>query len=182
MKLKPRVSLIVDSTGKWAALSAIMMGIAFFFRAIYYLVVHNLTACSGAEITLCFVLPLLVGLVWILLIRILPLKQPVIYGVLAAVILLLLIVQGFFGGSTLQKVVGSVWYLIAAFVVIIVSFGYYPYRTFVFAVCLLPAVLRGLLAFFGYIRPGNYWLGLPEYAGCMTLLALACFAGMLKRE
>lgn len=182
MKLKRTVNYTVDPAGKWAGLSAVLMGLGFFSQAIYYLTVHNLTGCSTGEIVCCFVLPLLVSLLWMLLIRTMPLRQPMIYGGLATVICLVLIMQAFFGGSTLQIVLSTLWYLLAAAVIVFVSFGFLPYRILIFAVCILPAVLRGILAYGTFIQSKNYLLGLPEYFGILALLSLACFAGMLKKE
>lgn len=182
MKLKRIVSYTVDPMSRWAGLSAALMGLGFFSQAIYYFTVHNLTLCGTGEIIFCMVLPLLVSFLWMLLVRTMPLKQPMIFGILAALVCLSLMIQGFFGGSTLQIVLGTIWYILATAVIIFVSFGYLPYRILIFAVCLLPAALRGFLAYATYIRTGDYWKGLPEYSAVMMLLALACFAGMLKKD
>lgn len=182
MKLKRLVNYTVDPVGKWAGLSAAFMGLAFFSQAIYYLTVHNLTLCSTAEIIFCMILPLLVSFLWMILIRTMPLKQSVIFGVLAALVCVVLTIQGFFAGSTLQIILGTIWYILTAAVIVFVSFGFLPYRILIFAVCLLPAVLRGFVVYGTYIVSGNYWQGLPEYSGVLMLLSLACFAGMLKKE
>lgn len=182
MKLKRIVNYTVDRTGKWAGLSAAFMGMAFFALAIYYFAVHNLTACTTGEIIFCMILPLMLSFLWMLLIRTVPLKQSVIFGVLAGLVCLALIIQGFFGGSVLHNVLGAVWYLLTGAVIVLVSFGFLPYPILIFVMCLIPAVLRFFLAYGTYIAAGNYWKGLPEYSGILMLLSLACFAGMLKKK
>lgn len=182
MKHKRLVQYTVDPTDKWAGICAALMGIGFFLQAIHYFAIQNFSDCSVGEVILCLILPLLSSGAWMLFLRLLPVHHGKIYGVLGALICLVLMLQGFYSGSVVRAVVGVIWYLAAGAALILVTFGYLPYKILIPPVFVLPVALRILIVLQAYVATEEYLKGMREYAGIAMLLSLACLGGILKTE
>ena len=180
MKLKRLVRYQMDISGKWADLSAALMGAAFFMQALFFFLIRDISACSGGEITFRLILPLLAAAVWMQLLRVFQLRDPAVFGIVGAALCLLLAIQGFYGGNGFFAVIGLIWYLACAVAVVFVCFGYLPYRILLFVLFLSPAVLQGFVVLGKFIIPGNYWQGLPDYAVILVHISLACLSTMLR--
>ena len=180
MKLKRMVRYRTDISGKWADLSAALMGASFFLQACYYFAYRGLVSCSAGEILLGLILPLAGAAAWIVLLRLIPQCNVKVYAFCGAALCLILALQGFYTDNLIVAVLAFVWYLIMAVTVIFVCFGYLPYRILLSVVTLLPAVVRVLIVLGVYIFPGKYWHGLSDYAVILMLLSLTCLSGMLQ--
>ena len=179
MKLMRAVRYNLDISGKLSDLSAALMGAAFFLQALVFFITRDLSTCSTGEIVLRLILPLVAAGAWMLLLRLTPLTNPTIYGVLAGVLCILLAVQGFYG-NVLLAIVGLIWYIACGILAIFICLGYFPYRILLFFMLLVSAVLRILVALGFYIIPGNVWDGLAAYASIFVNLSLLCLPYMLR--
>ena len=179
MKLKRMIRYQVEIGSKMSELSAALMGAAFFLQALYFFLVKDLSSCSVGEVVLRLILPLVACAAWMILLRLTPVSNAIIYGVCAAVLCVLLAVLGFYGNAMLA-LIGLIWYLACGAVAVLICFGYMPYRILLFFMLLVSAVLRSILALGLYILPGNYWNGLPEFAAVFANLALLCLPYMLR--
>ena len=173
MKLKRMIRYQVEIGSKMSELSAALMGAAFFLQALYFFLVKDLSSCSVGEVVLRLILPLVACAAWMILLRLTPVSNAIIYGVCAAAVL------GFYGNAMLA-LIGLIWYLACGAVAVLICFGYMPYRILLFFMLLVSAVLRSILALGLYILPGNYWNGLPEFAAVFANLALLCLPYMLR--
>ena len=180
MKLKRMVRYRADISGKWADLSAALMGAAFFLHACFYFGVRDLSACSVGELLFGLILPLLGAATWIVLLRLMPECNVTVFAFCGAAVCLIMALQGFYTDSLVIAVLALVWYLIMAVTMIFVCYGYLPYRVLLAFVVLLPAALRVLHVLGIYIFPGKYWQGLSDYAVILMLLSLTCLSGMLQ--
>lgn len=180
MKLKYTNYFAVDTIGKVGQYSAIFVGISIFARVLHYYLFRDLANCTATEAVFSLILPLLFSIAWLLVIRVVPVKQPLIFGALATLMLLTLAVEGFFIESTLFAVLGLLWYLVSAAAVIVVILGILPRRILIFAACMIPGILWGLVAVVLYIFSGKFWQGLLDYAVVLQLVSMALFAVMLK--
>jgi hypothetical protein len=180
MKLKSLNHFTVDPNGKIGQYSAVLIGISMFVRVLHYYLFRELASCSAAEATFSLILPLVFSVAWLLIIRVIPLRQPLVFGGISTLMLLTLAVEGFFIESTLFAVLGLLWYLISAAAVTVAILGILPRRILIFAACTIPAILWGVVAVVMYVFSGNFWQGLLDYAVILQLCSMALFAGMLK--
>lgn len=181
MKLKTFNHFTVDPTGKIGQYSSIFIGISMFARVLHYYLFRDLASCSAAEAVFSLILPLVFSVSWLLIIRVIPLRQPLIFGAIATLMLLSLAVEGFFSETILFAVLGLIWYLISAAALIVAILGILPRRILIFAACVIPAILWTVIALVTYVFSGNFWQGLLDYAVVLQLGSMALFSGMLKK-
>lgn len=181
MKLKRLVNYSMDFDGKWAAVSSLCMGIAFFAQAIYYFVFADLLTCGTYSLAVGLILPLLLEAAWFIMLRAVRFNSPGAFAILAALLCILLAAQSFLYGNTLRTVLAVLWYLIAAVAVIFVAGGFLPYKVIIVGAFLLPLCVRIVIWHGQYWSTGKYWQGLPEAAGILCVAGLMLFAGTLKQ-
>ena len=90
MEFKQYLRYQIDFNGKWAQPAALLMGLAFFLRLVYYLCLVSLHDCGFGEILFSMLLPLLLTCGYIVLLRVVKLNAPGIYGMIGAALCLLL--------------------------------------------------------------------------------------------
>ena len=156
MNFKQYTRYQIDFRGKWVMPSALLMGLSFFFRIVYYFGLTNFAACGFGEIVFCMALPILVCGIYIVMLSALKWNAPGVYGILGAILCLLLLIWSFSTGDVLRIVLSVIVYLSAGVVLIATVGGYLPGRLLSSALFFVPLVCRfffydlGILGIFDY--------------------------------
>lgn len=166
----------VNMESTWITASAMLMGLAFFVRAVYFLAMGG-TDAGAANVVFLMVLPMILEAGWFVLLKGVKLNAAGIYGILAMVTCVLLAVQNFFGGNVLQMVLGVIAYLLVSGLMFLVVGGYFPYKYFCLAALGVILLVRFLGFDLGYLRSGNWQGFLVELPALCNLAALALFFG-----
>lgn len=176
MKQLARYKIQFDS--KAIIASVALMGVSIFLQAIYFFVLQDITQVPSGELTLFFILPVVLELGWIILLHSVKLNAAGVYGILGSVICLLLMVQLYFVGGVLQMVLGTIAYLLGCGLLLMITGGFFPYKYFGMVWFALMALIR-YFCFDAdrYIRSGD-WTGFALEAGSLCVVAaLSLFFG-----
>ena len=98
---------------------------------------------------LMVILPMLFEAAWCVLLQGIRLKPAFVFGILGAAICVLLMAQGLYEGGFFRVTLSAIMYPIAALFLVIIVWGYFPYRLFGFVALAAVVVLR--ILFFGPI-------------------------------
>lgn len=134
----------MDFTGKWVQAGACFMGLSVFTLAVYYFGICNLSDLGIAQLVLGLWVPLILGAVYILLLRFIHWDAPGIYAIAGVVFCLLYVVGLFSGGGILRIILGLVGYGFGAVILVAVVGGYLPDKligTVYFLILILVRVL-----------------------------------------
>ena len=163
---------------KTIALSVAFMGVAIFLQAIFFFVIRDITQVATGDLVLFLILPAVLELGWIVLLHTVKLDMPRVYAILGCAICVLLAVQIYFVGSVVQMVLGTIAYLLGCGLLVLILWGYFPYKYFGLAWFVLVACVR----YFGfdvsrYISCGDWKGFLLEASGLCVICAMALFFG-----
>ncbi len=170
----------MDFEGKWLGSAAVLMGMAFFLRVVYYFGFTQIQTVAISEMILLLILPLVLETGFIVLLRGVRLNAPLVLGILGAVYCGLLIAQSVLCGDILRMILGIIAYLLCGGLLVVVSLGLLS-KGIAVLVCLATAVVR-LMVF--DLKP--YFLELdlvaflPEAAAICAIVALAYLAMGMK--
>lgn len=160
----------MDFSCKWIGSSAFCMGLSLFLSALFYLGYCNMQDVSVWELIVCLWLPLILGITYLVLLRILRWNAPGVYAMIGAAVCLVLILQSLTAGSAGRIVLGIPIYLLCGVVLLIVMGGFFPAK--------LPAMLMFGIAI--AIRVVFFDLaGLSVSEWVAEGAALACLASLL---
>ena len=126
MNLKQYTRFQMNFSGQWITACAALMGISFFLRIVYYFGLTNLSDIGIGEIVLEMVMGILICGLFLFLLSAVRLNAPGLYGILGAGYCLVLIVGLFLNGGWVHILLGTVWYLLAAPVLLATVGGYLP--------------------------------------------------------
>lgn len=171
MQLKQYLRYQIDFTGKWVQPSALLMGLAFFLRLVYYLCLVSLHDCGIGEIIFSMLLPLLLTCCYIVLLRVVKLNAPGIYGILGAALCLLLLIGSFFTGNPLRIVLSILAYMAAGVVLIATAGGYLPGKLLSSVLFALPLICRFLFYSLGGLNIIQWF---QEASALLILASLFC--------
>ncbi len=183
MKLKQYVRYQMDFKGKWVGASAFAMGAFVFFRMVYYFGLVNLSDCGFGEILFRLILPLLLGVGYVVLMSVMRWNAPGIYGILAAALCLLLIVGSFYTGSFLRILLSLILYFVAGVLLLGTTTGYVPDK--LPAVVLLGGCILGRILLFdlGELRVLPFFLEVSTLSMMVSLLLLPfCLKRVKSRQ
>ena len=167
MELKQYLRYQIDFNGKWAQPAALLMGLAFFLRLVYYLCLVSLHDCGFGEILFSMLLPLLLTCGYIILLRVLKTNAPGIYGIIGAALCLLLLINSFWCGDPLRIVLSILIYLSAGLILLATAGGYLPGKLLSSVLFVLPLICR--LLFYSLGKLGI----IPWFLEASTLFILA---------
>ena len=170
----------IELESNWVTLSALLMGIAFFVQAMYFLAFGHYQTAGGWINIFFMIIPMALEFAWFILLKGVKLNAAGVYGIIAAVICLVLIVQHFVTGSILQMIFGTLMYLVAAGLALLVTGGYFPYKLIAIALFAGIGLVRVLVFdLVRFILPGN-WQGmvLELPALCMIFAMMLFFGGI----
>lgn len=172
----------MDFEGKGLATAAVLMGLAFFLRMVYYFGFTSTETVGLAELILFLILPLVLEAGFIVLLRGVRLNISLVYGILGAVYCALLIAQSLYYGSILRMVLGIIAYVLCGGLLVVVSLGLLS-KDIAVTMCVGTAVVR--LAVFDlkpYFLELNLVAFLSEAAAICAVLALGYMAMGLKES
>lgn len=126
MNLKQYHRYRMQFTGKWANGSAICMGASIFLLAVYFFLLRDFSSIKTGEAVFLLALPLLLGVAYLVLFRFVRLNSPGAFAILGAVFCLVLMIGSFSTGYILRIVLGCVWYILSALVMLACAGGFLP--------------------------------------------------------
>ena len=178
MKLKIYKHYMIDFRSKWLMPSALLMGLSFFLRIVYYFGLTNLSTCSFGEVIFFMILPLLICSGYVVAMSALKLNAPVIYGMLGAGLCLLMVFWSFPTGDVLRIILSILIYVAAGTVLLATTGGYLPGKLLSSVLFALPLVCR-FLFYRGGIGILDWFL---EISVLSLLVSLFCLTRCLKER
>jgi len=133
---------IMDMAGKWVNASGICFGVSVFCCAVYYFGLVNLADIGFGEILFSMLLPLIVGIAFVVLLRCVKLNAAGLYAILGTAVCLLVMIQSFSCGNFLRMFLSIIWYAAAAAVLMFTALGALRYGTLAAAMFALALVVR----------------------------------------
>ncbi|MBQ9761827.1 MAG: hypothetical protein IJV82_01980 [Oscillospiraceae bacterium] len=170
----------MDFEGKGPFRGAVLIGFAVFLRILYYFGFLWTEMVGLKELLMYLVIPAVFETSFIILLRGVRLKLPLVYGILGAVYCVLLIVQCLQHGDVLGIVLSVFFYVVCGALLVVVSLGLLSKEIGV-TMCFATAIMR--LVFSGVLFTG-YKLGimplLSEACTFIVLCAMAYFTMGMK--
>lgn len=158
----------MDFSGKWLGYSGLCMGLSVFLTALYYFGLCNMKDVSLGELLVCLWLPLIFGICYIALLRVVRLNAPGLYGILGAVFSVIFILAGFAGGVG-KAIISIPIFAVCALVLLVVVGGFFPAKMPAALVYGIGIVLRVILFDLGRLGLKEW---IPEAA---VLCGMAAF-------
>ena len=164
MKRKNPFRLWMDFDGPWLNLSAALMGVAFFLRAVYYCGVRGLGDDLGT-LLLMMAIPMILEAAFAVVIRLVQPNVPLVFGILSSLCCILLLIQCFFSGDFLQILFGVIAYPVCIIAMMAFLFGLLRSRGLIFVVYAATFAVRFILFDFSDFQ-------LPEVAALCAVLGM----------
>lgn len=142
MKLKLYVHYQMDFKGSWIQPSAVLMGLSFFLRIVYYFGFTYLSQWTFSDTVFQIIFPLLICGAYVVLISALRWNAPGIYAILGAALCVLFIIWSFSSGSVLRIFLSILIYTAAGLILLGTAGGYLPGKRLSSALFLLPLICR----------------------------------------
>lgn len=171
MKLKQYHRYSMDFTCKAANVSAICMGASLFSLCIYFFLLRTIATIGAAEAILSLALPIVLVVAYICLLRFAKMNAPGMFAILGAAFCIILIFGTFTSGNMLRVLLGCIWYVLCAVVLISTAGGYIPgtlLAAIMFAIGLIVRIL------FFSLRLRDISKCVYELSSLCLLLALVC--------
>lgn len=169
--------------GKGAATAAVMMGIAFFLRVVYYFGFPNLDGCGAGELIINLILPLLLCGSFAVLLKGFRARMVQVYGILSAIYCVLMMVWTFDSQHIFHFILSVIWYLAAIVIVAGTVQGYISNRLMIQLAFVIPVIFRFFFYDLGeYVQTLRIVDFLPEASALCGLIALSGFAQCLIPE
>lgn len=148
MQLKKLVTYKIPFRSKSVLWCGIFFALSIFLRCFYYFIPCDFTKVSVGNWIFTIVLPLLLCIAFATLVRIVHLRAPGIYGILAAVLCLALFIGDVLEGN-LSQIILSVCTMPFLSLLLLATFGgYIPYRSISGCALMLVSLLRFLFWLF----------------------------------
>ncbi len=188
LKLTKAMSCRVAVKGRWGNRAAAMMGVSFFLRMVYYFGLRNLRDVPTMEVVFSVVLPLLLGMAFLLTLKLfrlnLKLSEPTQTRIVGVLAMAAALNYPLAAGIRLDEVVSDVLVLGLGVLLLGACEGYVPQRKWLLWVAVGTLAFRVLFVdLVGYILPLSQWdiLGyLPQCANLFLTAALCCLAPALR--
>lgn len=177
MKLEQTVRFRMDFRKPWAQYSAALMGLFVFLRAVYFFGFLQMTDGPLDGLWLHVIIPLTVGILYIVLLRGVQLNIPVVYAGIGAVCCVLMIVLNLRHGASFWSVLSVIFYIAAALLMLVTVLGFLPnrlYMTAAFAAATLLQFLAGRV--WSYVTGLQVAMLLRQLSDVFVPAALACLA------
>ena len=178
--MKRLVTFKFDPDGKWAALSGVLLGAAFFVQAFDYLLLRDLQD-SFFRLLVMMILPMLLEAAWCVSLRVTGSGRAEAYGIFGGALCLVLLLQSFYYHSLLLTILFIVLLLAGGAATVLISWGFIAHRALGALVFFVIAGLRILFVLLHRLAGGVDWAGLvSDLPSVCILLALTAFFGSLK--
>ena len=176
--MKPTVVYKLRMDSKWLVWSAVMMGIAFFVQAFDFIGLRMMQGISIVQMIVCMILPMLLEAAWCVIIRGNRAEGAKICGIIGAALSILLCVQTILGGGIVLILIGCGSCLLAGAMLVLVTWGFIPYRHLGFLVLAAVVVIRVLLfGIIDYVATLNWTAILLELPIVCILASVMFFFG-----
>lgn len=174
MKLKESVFYRIPFRSKGVAWCGIFMGFSLFLRYLYYFIPCDFAAWNAGVWIFKIILPTLLCGGFGVLLKLVRLRAPGVYGILAAALCLLLLVLDMMDGNLAQIILAVLTLPVLGFLLLATYGGYIPFRS-ISALWLVFVILLRLL--FG-IGSASVWL--TRLSEISILAGLLSFTVSLK--
>ena len=171
MKLKQYHRYCMDFTCKAANVSAMCIGASLFALCFYFFLLRTIATIGAAEAILSLALPIVLMVAYISLMRFVKVNAPGMFALLGAAFCVILIFGTFASGNMLRVLLGCIWYLLCAVVLIATAGGYIP-GTLPSAIMFAIAFLVRILFFAPRLR--DIPKCVSELSSLCLLIALIC--------
>lgn len=165
----------MDFSSRWVKWSGIFMGISVFALAVYYFFMADFLTVSVPVLLFRLWLPMLLGIAYIVLIRLIQWNAPGIYGILGAALCVACMIGDILSGGTARVLLAIFGFLICGGVLLICVGGYLPGRLPASVLLAVTVVLRILILDISGI---SGWV--QESAVLCVMLALMCLPMTMK--
>ena len=177
--IRARYQMRFDS--KWISYSGFFTALVVFLLCVYYLGIQHSADCKPGEMILNMWLPVIVFAGYGILLQGVKLDAPPVYGIFGAVHCLYMIVYALSDGVG-SNILAIVWYIVAAIVIVAVTFGILPGKLLVVLVFLLPFVYRLMYIAIPMIKMEHYVELIPEAAILSSLSVFAVLGFALRQK
>ena len=185
MNLKKYGDFPVDFKSKHAVAAGGFMGLFIFLRMLYYFGFLKFSEAGAGELILLLILPLLVGIAFLVLYSGIRLNAPGIYGILGAIFCVFLILWSLFTGDVLRIILAVLWYLLAGTMLLGTAGGFLPDNGFAAVSFGAAAVIRVLLFTLpDLLTMGMSYFpaGLNSFADVFLVLSLQCLSLSFRQK
>ena len=169
MKLKMLVTYKISFRSKSALWCGVFLALSIFLRCLHYFIPCDFSKVSIGEWIFKIILPILLCATYSILVRIVKLRSPGIYGILAAALCFTLFVGDLFDSNLLQLILSIVTMPLLAILLLLTFGGYIPRRS----ICACALLLVCILRFLFWVFSGATWLA--AIADISILLGLFSF-------
>lgn len=168
--VRARYQMRFDS--KWISYSGFFTALVVFLLCVYFLGIQNAAERKAGEIILYMWLPVIVFTGYGILMQGIKLDAPPVYGIFGAAHCVYMIVYSLSDGVG-SSILAVIWYIVAAIVIIAVTFGIVPGKLFVVLVFFVPFIYRLLYVAVPMFQAERYLELIPEAAILSSLSAFA---------
>lgn len=183
MQLTRFVQYRVDFKKPWAQYSAVLMGIFIFFRAVWYFAGAAPSGVAKGELWLHMILPLVLGTVYIVLLRGVQLNQPIVYGIIGTVFCSLMMALNFQYPLGFLVILTVLFYGLAALVLLATVLGFLTNRLYLLGIFAVLTVLQyfvsGVGGYLANISLSNAAMLLREASNLFVAASFSVFAASL---
>ena len=176
MNLKQYHRYRMDFGSKAAKFSALFIGGSLFLLAVHYFLLRELSSIKAAEAIFKLTLPILLSVAFIVLGRILKVDAPGLFAIVGAAFCLVLMISAFSSGNLLRGVLGGIWYILCAVILLGTAGGFMPGTqpaAAMFAVALIVRLLFDLR-----LRGISNWV--YELSCLQLIAAMICLPGTFQ--
>lgn len=167
--MKPNFRYQMDFNGKAAKWSVICMAASFFATLVAYFGLTNMADCSFGEILFLMILPAILSGAYVFFMKIKQLNAPGIYGLIGAGLCLAVLIGCFLSGNAIRIILGLVWYIASALVLLACAGGYVSGHSLVAGMFGVAIVFRLLFLTAGITNPLQLC---KDISGTLALAAL----------
>ncbi len=160
----------MDFSSRWLRFFSGCMALSFFARTVYYFGLTNMADCNVLEILFSMLLPAAASAACLVMLEFQKKNAPGMYGLLGTALCLGLLIGCVLSGSGLRILLGLVWYLTAALVLLACVGGFLPGKLPVLVIFSAATVFR--LLFFPPQGLAPWVLELSQLSAMAALAAL----------
>ena len=176
MELKKLVSYRIPFSGRTVTWCCALLGLSVFLRYLYYFVPCDPDAIHTGVWILRIILPTLLCGAFGVLLRLVRLRSPGVYGILAAAMCLMLMAWDIMDGNVVEIILSVLTLPFLGFLSLATFGGYIPFRSIS---CFLIAVVLVLRLFFGG-SSSLVIVWMDRISELSILASLFCFSISLK--
>ncbi len=174
MQLKKLITYKILFRSKNALWCGVFLGLSIFLRCLHYFVPCDFSKINAGEWIFKIILPILLCAAYGVLVRIVKLRSPGIYGILAATLCLTMFIADMFGSNSFQIILSVITMPLLSLLLLSTFGGYIPHRSISGCALLFTCLLRFLF----WIFSGAALMSVV--ADLSILLGLFCFTVSLR--